>query len=93
MKEIYREVGLERLYKDYKEKANGEIKDLMAKVENIPKAVRKDEDPRMVVCIRDEIAVAVDPIRFSWCECSWTWAEGSKDILVRFRVGRGAKQF
>lgn len=40
IKELYRELELERVYAEYEEKTHKEIKALIAKVDNIPHAVR-----------------------------------------------------
>lgn len=39
MKELYRELGLEKVYEEYEEKTHKEIKELIATVDDIPKAV------------------------------------------------------
>lgn len=39
VKELYRELDLESVYKDYEEKTHKEIKELIAKVDDVPRAV------------------------------------------------------
>lgn len=44
VKELYRELELEDVYAKYEEKTHKEIKELIAKVEDIPHAVRRRYD-------------------------------------------------